>query len=62
MTVRELIERLQSLPTHAEVRVAMETVMFADEIGETEITIAQTQEAQDLRDIVYEGAFVGLYA
>ncbi len=62
MTVADLIRELQSMPPHAEVRVAMETVVLLSELGEYEITLDQLNEAQSAKLVRYEGQFVGIYA
>jgi hypothetical protein len=59
--VSQLIEELQKMPPHAEVRVC------SDEVGHPEndeatFHLSQINEAEPLSAVVYEGQFVGLYA
>ena len=61
MRVEELIRELSALPPHAEVRVAMDEVIWPGD-DDASFHIAQTEEAQTLVEVRNEGAFVGLYA
>jgi hypothetical protein len=63
MTVLDLIRELQSMPPHAQVRVAMYTVTGASfTTDDDEIVIYQQAEAQAVREVRYEGHWVGIYA
>jgi hypothetical protein len=63
MTVADLIRELQSMPPHAQVRVAMDRVIAASLTDdEDEIVIDQQAEAQAAREVRYEGLWVGIYA
>lgn len=61
MNVAQLIEELQRLPAHVEVRVCSREVGHPEN-DDASFTLSQENEHEALDRVVYEGTHVGLYA
>lgn len=57
MTAADLIAELQKHPPGRPVRVVLSSIYWADEAGETLLTLC-TEDSLEARDVRNEGAFV----